>query len=206
MRVGMAKLECSRETPMAWAVSGVCRKLRRLMLRRVTGDLVGPLDRPATACPPAPTATSAQGAALGSPVFLAIADRRPADLFEIRSAGKLFDRSRARARVRLVSTRGPGHAKRGPGLRVVSSEDAGLASRAIGLTLGAGLAARKMLDAGEWPCVRRCGTCRCWSAVGGGFGECWSLDRLDGDASRGPAGITVARDSCEAYEFPGAIA
>lgn len=33
----------------------------------------------------------------------------------------------------------------------------------------------------------------------GDWGECWSTDRLDGDLSRGPAGMPHRSSCCEAY-------
>jgi hypothetical protein len=45
-----------------------------------------------------------------------------------------------------------------------------------------------------------CGTCISWKPpIEGVYGECWSMDRLDGDRSKGPAGDTAAREFCEAY-------
>jgi len=46
-----------------------------------------------------------------------------------------------------------------------------------------------------------CKTCACWRDPDEeGVGECWSMDRLDNDASKGPAGYSYGHNSCEAWE------
>lgn len=42
----------------------------------------------------------------------------------------------------------------------------------------------------------RCGTCADWRRESG---ECWSGDRLDGDLTKGPAGVTAPAQQCEAW-------
>jgi hypothetical protein len=47
-----------------------------------------------------------------------------------------------------------------------------------------------------------CSTCACWRHPDAeGAGECWSMDRLDNDASKGPAGYSYGYQTCEAW-FP----
>lgn len=41
---------------------------------------------------------------------------------------------------------------------------------------------------------QRCGTCADWKG-----GECWSGDRLDGDLTKGSAGVTLTSETCEAW-------
>lgn len=44
-----------------------------------------------------------------------------------------------------------------------------------------------------------CSRCNSWRRKALDHGECWSLDRLDGDESKGPAGTTYPLDFCEAF-------